>query len=583
MFLYPLTSIPQKLHCAMLLVILTATIAPAGDRPNVVLVITDDQGYGDIGAHGNRMLRTPTIDRLHSQSVRLTDFHVDPTCSPTRSALMTGRYSTRTGVWHTIAGRSLMNPRETTLAEIFAASGYATAQFGKWHLGDNFPLRPQDQGFQKTLHHRGGGVTQSPDFWGNDYFDDTYWREDGTPQKCSGYCTNVWFDAALEFIREHRDGPFLCYLATNAPHSPYFVAEEYKQPYVAAGVPEPMASFYGMIANFDENLARLLTTLDELRLAENTILIYMTDNGSAAGYLPDAAQGGWTGFNAGMRDRKASEYDGGHRVPCFVRWPSGGIGGGRDVDRLAAHFDMLPTLADLCGLQVPGGLQWDGISLAAALRGDMQSFPQPERTLIVHSQRLERPQKWRKSSVLTEQWRLVNGAELYDIRRDPGQRTDIATANADVVQSLRAAYDSWWDSLRPAFDEEVRIVLGSVAANPTLLCCHDWHGDPIPVNQETVARDPAQNGYWSVDVLQAGNYEFRLRSRPPGIPQSIQANRARIRTESLVQDVAAMPGADSAAVVVRLPAGPTHLWAEFLTGDRVDRGAYYVEVERLPD
>jgi arylsulfatase A-like enzyme len=177
-----------------------ATAAETGTPPNVILVMTDDQGYGDIAAHGNGMIKTPNLDRLHGESVRLTDFHVDPTCSPTRSALMTGRYSTRTGVWHTIQGRSMMSPGELTQAEVFAANGYRTGMYGKWHLGDNFPLRPQDQGFQKTVHHGGGGVTQTPDWWGNDYLDDIYTHEDGTPEQFTGYCTDVWFRVGFRLI-----------------------------------------------------------------------------------------------------------------------------------------------------------------------------------------------------------------------------------------------------------------------------------------------------------------------------------------------------------------------------------------------
>jgi len=557
-----------------------APVAAAG-RPNVVLVITDDQGYGDIGAHGNTVLKTPSLDHLHGQSVRLTDFHVDPTCSPTRSALMSGRYSTRTGIWHTIAGRSLMDPRETTMAEVFAANGYATGQFGKWHLGDNYPLRPEDQGFQRTLHHRGGGITQSPDFWGNDYFDDTFWGEDGAAHATTGYCTDVWFATAGQFIREHQAGPFFCYLATNAPHSPYLVADELKQPYLTAGVPEPMASFYGMIANIDQNMGQLLALLDELQIADNTVLIFMTDNGSAAGFVPNGKQGVWNGFNAGMRDRKASEYDGGHRVPCFIRWPAGQIGGGRDVDLLAAHLDLLPTLVELCGLEAPSHFNWDGISLASHLRGNDSS--RPERTLFVHSQRVERPEKWRKCSVLTERWRLVNGAELYDIQADPGQQTDVAASQRDVVESLRSAYEQWWQSLEPVFDEEVRIGLGSEAENPTLLCCHDWHGEPIPVMQDTVAKDPAQNGYWSVDVLRGGRYEFRLRSRPPGVSKAIGATVARLKVGNVEHSATVDANAEEAVLTVDLPAGSAHVSTEFLSDDRPARGAYYVEIRRLPD
>ena len=561
-----------------------ALVTPAGaaERPNVVLVMTDDQGYGDIAAHGNTQLKTPALDRLHARSTRLVDFHVDPTCSPTRAALMTGRYSTRTGVWHTIAGRSLMHPDETTLAEIFAANGYATAQFGKWHLGDNAPLRPQDQGFQVSLHHGGGGVAQAPDFWGNDYFDDTYWTEDGSLQQCSGYCTDVWFDAAVEFIRRHQGGPFLCYLATNAPHSPFLVADNYKQPYLDAGVGEPMASFYGMIANIDENMSRLLAALDELQLAENTILVFMTDNGTAAGHSPQVKAGTWVGFNDGMRGRKGSEYDGGHRVPCFIRWPKGGIDGGTEVDTLAAHIDLVPTLTDLCGLKnVPAHRPWDGVSLAPLLRGHAETLPQ--RTLFVHSQRIEQPQKWRKCAVMTERWRLVNGDELYDIQTDPGQGSDVAADHPEVVAALRDAYDDWWSSLQPVFKEEVRIGLGSPAQNPTLLCCHDWHGESIPWNQPMVARDPECNGYWSVDVLRAGRYEFRLRSRPPGTPHRIGATSARVRAGELTAISSAAPDADEAVVEITLPAGPAHLRADFHIGDTTVRGAYYVEARRLTD
>jgi arylsulfatase A-like enzyme len=293
----------------------------ASERPpNVVLVLTDDQGYGDLACLGNPILRTRNLDALYGQSVRLTDFHVSPTCSPTRAALMTGRYNNRTGVWHTVMGRSLLRRDEVTMADLFAAAGYRTGIFGKWHLGDNYPFRPQDRGFQEVLCHGGGGIGQTPDFWGNDYFDDTYWHN-GVLEKSTGYCTDVWFDAALRFIESNRHRPFFAYVATNAPHSPYRVAEKYSRLY--AGQTVPNAGFYGMITNIDENVGRLMRTLQRLGLEENTILIFMTDNGTAAGM-----QGG-KGFNAGMRGTKGSEYDGGHRVPCFLHWPAGDLGEAR--------------------------------------------------------------------------------------------------------------------------------------------------------------------------------------------------------------------------------------------------------------
>ncbi|MGB2821551.1 MAG: arylsulfatase, partial [Phycisphaerae bacterium] len=283
-----------------------------GGKPNVVLVITDDQGYGDLGCHGNEVIRTPNIDRLHGESVRLTNFHVGPTCAPTRAGLMTGRYCNCTGVWHTIAGRSLIRRDEVTMADVFAAGGYRTGIFGKWHLGDNYPFRPQDRGFQDVLVHGGGGVSQTPDYWGNDYFDDTYFRS-GVPESCTGYCTDVWFDEAMKFIEAGRDRPFFCYLPTNAPHGPYNVADSYSRPYRGL-IPDQRANFYGMITNIDDNVGRLRAKLAELGIEENTILIWMTDNGTSAGCSLDENEFVREGFNAGMRGMKGSAYDGGHRT-----------------------------------------------------------------------------------------------------------------------------------------------------------------------------------------------------------------------------------------------------------------------------
>ena len=249
--------------------------------PNVVLVITDDQGYGDLGCTGNPWIRTPELDRFRAESVRCPDFHVSALCTPTRGALMTGRRPVRNGAWATCWGRSILRRTEVTMADVFARSGYRTGMFGKWHLGDNYPYRPQDRGFQTVVAHKGGGVGQTPDFWGNNYFDDTYFRN-GEPRAHEGYCTDVWFDEAARFIESAKDGPFFAYVATNAPHHPYLVADRYAEPYRRIpDIPEP--DFYGMIANIDENFGRLVRQLDEWGLSENTVLIFMTDNGSSGG------------------------------------------------------------------------------------------------------------------------------------------------------------------------------------------------------------------------------------------------------------------------------------------------------------
>ncbi len=549
-------------------------------KPNVILIMTDDQGYGDLGAHGNRMIRTPNLDRLHAESIRLTDFHVDPTCAPTRAALLTGRYSTRTGVWHTIAGRSLMAHDEVTLAQAFRKGGYRTGIFGKWHLGENYPMRPQDRGFDEVLVHGGGGVAQTPDTWGNDYFDDTYLRN-GKPEKAKGYCTDVWFDSALRFIEKSGKRPFLAYIPTNAPHSPYFVDPKYAEPYRKQGVPDPMAQFYGMITHLDENVGRLRQRLRDLGLERDTIIFFMTDNGSAAGMVRGKTTGpGWKGYNAGLRALKGSEYDGGHRVPFFAYWPGGGLTGGRDIDTLAAHVDVVPTLAEICGLKLPDR-SLDGRSLLPLLRGEKRAWP--ERTLFVHSQRVQDPVKWKQSAVMTRRWRLVNGKELYDIQADRGQTRDLAAEHPEVVTQLRGEYEKWWTDLSPAFTRDVSIVLGG-KENPVAITAHDWRAADaqVPWNHGMIARQPLSNGWWAVDVRRPGTYTVTLRSWPREAPDApaLDAGTAKLSVGGVEQSRPVPDGARSVTFQVKLPAGPTKLQTWLTRPNGEARGAFYVEVNR---
>jgi arylsulfatase A-like enzyme len=554
---------------------------PAARRPNVILMITDDQGYGDLGVHGNQVIRTPNLDRLALQGVRFSDFHVDPTCSPTRSALLTGRYSTRTGVWHTIMGRSLMAPFERTIAEVFGQAGYRTAMFGKWHLGDNYPLRPHDQGFQEALYHGGGVAGHVGDHLGNDLYDDTYFRN-GVPEVVKGYTTDVWFDEALKFIQKDRDRPFLLYLATNAAHWPYYVDDKYIQPYLDAGVPPTMARFYGMVTNIDGNVGRLNTRLRELGIEDNTIVVFMTDNGSAEGWSNWREEPGtWKGFNAGMRAGKGSEYEGGHRVPFFIRWPAGGISGGREIDRLSAHIDVLPTLAELSGVALPEGVKLDGVSLVPVLKG----APAPaDRVLFVHSQRIDIPVKWRKSAVMTERFRLINGEELYDIQADPGQAVDIAPKHPDAVKDLRASYDKWWASLTPVFGDVVRIGIGAEQGDPSVLTSHDWRtSDETQVvwNANQVNSAHAGNGYWAIDVVRAGTYEVELRRWPRPSLLGIDAQHARLKIGDVEAEKATSPFDPDAKFRVKLNAGPTTLQSWLTARGGKSRGAYFVYVRRL--
>ncbi len=541
-------------------------------RPNVVLILTDDQGYGDLNCHGNPIVRTPNLDKLHKQSSRFTNFHVDPTCSPTRSALMTGRYSSRTGVWHTVMGRSLLRRDEVTMAQIFAAVGYRTGLFGKWHLGDNFPYRPQERGFHEVLTFGGGGIGNTPDVWGNNYFDDTL-RHNGELKKYKGYCTDVFFRAAQQFIEKNKDRPFLCYIPTNAPHSPYNVAENYSKPYVDKGVPSPRAQFYGMIQNLDENVGRLLARLRELGLEENTIVIFMTDNGTPIDPMIVAA------FNAGMRGFKGSEYDGGHRVPCFIRW-TGTLPADKDVPLITAHIDILPTLIDLCGLPKPDKVVFDGASLRPLLTGKGNW---PDRTLLVHSQRIDHPEKWRKSAVMTDRWRLINGKELYDMTVDPAQKNDVGKEHPRAVAELRQAYERWWADISIRFDEYCEIVMGSEKDDPTTLCCHDWHGERALSLQDYVRKGEIANGFWAVEVARPGTYAITLRQQPAVAKFPIEAESARLTIGKLDVRQSVPAGATSVTFEVRLEAGKTRLQTWLTQKSGKSKGAYFVEVKFSSD
>ncbi len=553
-----------------------------GQRPNVVLVITDDQGYGDLGCHGNPVIKTAALDQLYKESIRLTNFHVDPTCSPTRAALLTGRYSCRTGVWHTLMGRSLLRRDEKTFADLFAAAGYRTAVFGKWHLGDNYPYRATDRGFHESLVHGGGGIGQTPDYWGNTYFRAVLCHN-GKWVRSNGYCTDVFFDAAIKFIEQNRSRPFFVYLPTNVPHSPYQVDKKYSDPYIQAGVAPTLAAFYGMITNFDENMARLLKRLDQLALARNTIFIFMTDNGTSG-----------AGFNVQMRGRKGSAHEGGHRVPCFIRWPEK-LEGGFDVTQLTAHFDVLPTLLDLCNISKPEGLKFDGKSLLPLLVKLEDWAP---RTLYVQSHRIEQPLPWRQSAVMAERYRVVNrpdeygvrdeyrlidGRELFDIKKDPQQIFNLAGRDPKLVDKLRFEYQQWYKDVSKRFDEYCEIVLGSPQQNPTMLTCFDWHGPgSMQVwNQRQLAARPKANGFWAVEVERAGRYRFTLRERPAVAKYPLRASAARLKIGPQVLTKAIPAGTSDITFEAELKPGKTRLETWLAEPGPVIRGAYFVEVEYL--
>ena len=478
------------------------------ERPNVIIVITDDQGMGDLGCTGNPYIKTPNIDKFHSESVRFTNYHVSTTCAPTRGALMTGRHTNRVNTFHTITGRSLLFEDEQLLPEVFAVNGYKNGMFGKWHLGDNYPFRPEDRGFHEVVRHGGGGVSQGPDYWGNDYFDDTYWHN-GKLQKYEGYCTDVFFSEALDFIENNRENPFFCYISTNAPHSPYNVPKEYYDMYrdKYENIGPRQSRFYGMITNIDDNFKKLEDKLDALGLTDNTILIFTTDNGTAAGRRT---------YNAGLRGGKGSQYDGGHRVPLFIRWPNGKITGGKDIDKLVAHYDLLPTFVDLLNLEFSPVKPLDGKSLKPLLKNENSNWE--NRILYIDTQRKQNLVKYKSYSVMDNNWRLVDGDELYDMKNDLAQENNVFNEHPEVVKRFADGYEKWWKSIMSEGPDEryAYIKVGSEDENPSRISSHDmltgkytgmWH-------QDGAARADQASGRWKIEFVEDGEYTITLRRFP---------------------------------------------------------------------
>ncbi len=441
---------------AVLLFALTATAADplAGKKPNIVFILTDDQGYGDVSAHGNPILKTPNLDRLHAEGVRFTDFHVSPTCAPTRSALFTGRHEFKNGITHTINERERLTPNATTLAQVLKTAGYTTGIFGKWHLGDEPDRQPNRRGFDEVFIHGAGGIGQSypgscGDVPGNSYFGPTL-LHNGTFEKTTGYCTDMFFNQATTWMDgvKGKGKPFFCYIPTNAPHAPLDVLPADAARYTDKVKQPNVAKFFGMIANIDDNVGRLLTKLKEWGIEKDTLVVFMSDNGGTAG-VPV--------FNAGMRGQKGTPWLGGTRASSFWRWP--GTLTPADCDRLTAHVDFFPTLAELAGATPTADVQKqvEGRSLVPLLRTPTAEWA--DRTLITHVGRWPKGKvndyKHIGCSVRTARWHLVSAGkaaqpwQLFDVQAEIGEKTDVAAAHPDVVKKLDVEYDTWWASLPP--------------------------------------------------------------------------------------------------------------------------------------
>lgn len=451
---------------------------------------------------------------------------------------MTGHWCNSTGVWHTIGGRSLLRKQEYTLPQALGDEfGYATGIFGKWHLGDEYPYRPQDRGFTTTLCHGGGGVGQQPDWWGNDYFDDTY-HVNGVPKPFEGYCTDVFFREATKFMKDNvdRDTPFFCYLATNAPHEPFNVSKEYRDLYKDDTKTDDYARFLGMITNIDDNFGTLKQNLHDWGIEDNTILVFMSDNGQ----IPIRSCSPGEQYNSGMRGFKGSEYEGGHRIPFALRYPAMGIDNGLDVTTLASYVDVMPTLLDLVhgnSYTLPKGREaFHGCSLKPLLLGSDNELHESDfwtnRIAVADTQRIPNPMKWKQCSVMQSSWRLVNKVELYDIAKDPGQTTNVIKDHPERVDILMEGYETWWKLCQLSQDFETPIALGGKERCVTLRS-HDMRNDNGDTvwSQALVRQGVPCWGWWEVLVECEGDYEFGLQRWPK---ESHHALREGIRGTDIV-------------------------------------------------
>ena len=561
---------------------------PPSHRPNILLVITDDQGYGDLGVHGNSRVHTPHLDRLAREGTQFSAFHVSPVCSPTRASLLTGRYHYRTGVVDTYLGRSLMHGGEVTLAEMLKAAGYRTGIFGKWHLGDTYPLRAMDQGFEESLTLNGGGLGQPSDPPGGERYQDPLLRRNGVWVRRPGYVSDAIAEGALDFIRESRSRPFFAYVAFNAPHTPLEVPPGSLPKYAAMNltaadgpvVGHPVAAnfsadttarVYAMVENVDANVGRLLSALDELSLSEQTIVVFLTDNG------PQQPR-----YNAGLKGLKGTVHDGGIRVPLFVRWP-GRLAGNRTIDRIAAHIDVVPTLLDLAGVAAPRSVQFDGRSLLPLLLEEAR--PWPDRTLFFQWHRGDVPERGRAFAARSQRYKLVqalgNGdkppppgtsSQLFDMTAHPFEMRDIAGEQPQVAARLQEEYDTWFTEVtrsRAYSDAGIaRIHVGAPQENPVRLTRQDWRGP-------AAGWTPASVGHWQIDVRRDGRYSLAVRVVP-----SAKAGRVEVTVGATHVEQPVPAGAATVTVErIRLARGPTTLGVR-VSADGESRGALDVVITR---
>lgn len=579
-------------------------------HPNIVLIMTDDQGYGDFSRHGNTMLRTPNMDKLALESIRFTDFHVASVCTPTRGQLLTGLDALRNGASSAHGQRHLLKRGLPTIGDILLSNGYRTALYGKWHLGGNFrDFMPHERGFEDAVWFLRGGVQSMPNYWNSDLMYDIQYHgkrgEQLVEQKqFPGYATDVWFDLGTRFVKESKKSgkPFFLYLPLNAPHAPLLVPDHYRAPYLHLN--KETATFFGMITSVDHRLGEFVSMLEREGLRDNTILIFLTDNGTAnrPDNAADEIQSEY--YNAGMRGRKGSLYEGGHRVPLFISWPGGNLREPGDVDVLTHVQDILPTLIDLAGLEQHTDVQFDGISLSSLLHGESQ--PELDSRILVSQRNRHRTAGPHKgpATVMWRKWRLA-GDELYNVEWDPGQEVNVSDRYPEIAGRLKEHYDRWWTGVEPHFDlERYRISNDYV----TKLTAYDWWYGQRVYNWWHLRRGDKSMGRYKILVDKSGEYHLTLRRWPresgagirEGVPryvpfdnfrafdtfppgEAINVAQARVRIGNQEKSIQVSDEDQEVTFTFQLPKGKTDLQTWFITEEGEEFGAYYVYVGGLSE
>ena len=563
-------------------------------RPNVIIVMTDDQGYGDLGFHGNPVIQTPNLDAMARESARIDPFYVCPVCAPTRASLMTGRSHQRTRAIDTYIGRAMMDTDEVTIAELLRDAGYATGLFGKWHLGDCYPLRPGDQGFEKSLVHRGGGIGQPSDPVGGErQYTDPILMDNGVPRQMKGYCTDIYFEEALQFAAEahQQERPFLAIITDNCPHGPWHdvPAEELE---LYQGVDLSAAAFpqqkgaplrgnwnhdqvrrtYAMITNIDENIGKLLKKIDAMGIGEETLILFFTDNG------PEGRR-----FVSGFRGSKSSTLEGGVRSPFFARW-TGHLEPGLKTCWPAAHYDVLPTVLQACSVALPEGLKIDGTSFLPELQGT--KVKRAPRTVVIQAHRGDQPVLYHNFMAREGNMKLVHPSpfwrdsfegepdfQLYNLEIDPYELNDISEQHPDVVEKLLADYRAWFADVaseRPDPWAPPRIIIGSEHEKVTVLTRQDWrhtHGRPWAKNSR---------GRWHVRIERPGPYSIECRYSPEKVPGVITLRYGDVEIRQSV-----LPTTRSCSFrSVELPVGDVELEIHITEGEKI-RGIRQADVELI--